>query len=59
MKYKLKKPLPFAPKGSKVKIKYIPTGLYEIIIFAQDGEHHHEIDIKDLPEWMKFIKVKK
>ena len=59
MKFKLKKPLPFAPKGTKVKLTYIPTGLFELIIYAQDGEHYYEIDVNELPEWLKFIKARK
>ena len=54
--YKLKKPLPFAPKGTKVRIKKTQFGNYEIIIHATDGHHYHDASEAELTEWEKFVK---
>lgn len=54
--YQLKKPLPFAPKGSKVVIKKTQFGNFEVIIHATDGHHYHDASQSELAEWAKFIK---
>ena len=60
LKYKLKKPLPFAPKGSKVTLRWMPTWrMYDLVIYGTDGEHAYEVHEGELKEWLKFIKPKK
>ena len=57
LNYKLKKPLPFAPKGTMVRLEWMPSwNMYDLVIYGENGEQYYELSEDELTEWLKFMK---